>query len=215
MDPTAPDQPNNNDPAVKAADPIPSGSTNPQVQPGQYMVAESPVIATEPQSQTSEPVIGDPLSAAMDPVPNLGPDVISNIATQTPADPVATFQTTAPPPPLSPTATPSVQPDPTPFVPPTGPDQQGASSNSPSSLGKMKMIVIILVVLVIIAIAGAAVWYFLIQKKSTEPESSQTNETTTISEPSPPPITSESGFGEIPPSTSEATPAASPPVSLP
>lgn len=193
MDPSAPDNNNQNPDAPQQPSPI---------QPGQYVVASADNL-NAPAPQNMPPPTGQTVlnpQVAQNPQistgynPNPAPaDGFTTGAYQNPA-----FQTQGPPVP-GPT-----QPDPTPFTPPTTPVAPAPSSGSEGSkFGKIKIIGIALGVISLLTIIGALVWFFVLNKNTTQP--STTIDEQILEEPLPanqPPA----GFGQLPESTAESSP---------
>lgn len=210
MDPTAPDQPGNTS-SKDNPNPTEGAQDTSFIQPGQYAVAQDPIAGVSSQSQVAAGMGAQPADAAAQ-VPPQG-DVSQDLTSQVPLDSTGgvNLASSAPPPPTDPSPPPtSNQPDPTPFVTPAGPVPGSTDSESGSKFGKLKIIFVAIALLILIGVVAAALWFFVLAKRTGEKASTETNETTKIEEPSPPSTSSEAGFGEIPQSTSEATPAASP-----
>ena len=196
MDPSAPDNNNQNPDAPQQPSPI---------QPGQYVVASADNL-NAPQPQTAVPMPSGPVvenpqvpqnpqmtqSYNQNPAPAKG---FTAAAYQNPA-----FQTQVPPQGILP----QTQPDPTPFTPPGTPvNQVPASPNEGSKFGKIKILGIALGVISLLVIIGALVWFFVLNKETTQQLTTANEEV--IEEPSPanqPP----GGFSQLPESTQESSP---------
>ncbi len=169
MDPTAPNNPDNQNP------PAPP---NP-IQPGQFVVAgEDAPPAANPQI-TAQPA---PTPQAPQPTMNLAQDK---------AAPTQVFPNA----PVGPTA---VQPDPTPFTSPPGatPNLAGVPpTGAAAPKSRNKMLIILIALIVLVAIIGAVVYFVVLPKAKT---GTKPTTDTQVDEPSPSPTRTDGGFGTLP-----------------
>lgn len=182
MDPTAPNNNNQNPGGAAPQSPI---------QPGQFVVAGDDQQA--PQAPMSAP------SAPQQPIQNPDPPqpaVSLAGARQETANPSVL--------PNAPVDSTSTQPDPTPFTPQGQAAGQPVESAQNKGGGGSKMIIIALAVLILVAIIGAVVYFFVLPKLKGSTQKAQSTTDTQIEAPSPPPPKTGSGFGDIPESSTGA-----------
>ncbi len=195
MDPTAPE---NND----------QNTQNPQapspVQPGQFVVVqEENSGAPQVQNQAPQQDMGAYAQQAQapdmpaipgDPYQQATPPAFTANSYQ---DNMAQAQGPAPAPAMPPP--PPAQPNPTPFAPPAPAQPPTGGSKS----GLVKIIGIAVGVIALIVIIAALIWYFLLNKKTEPTAATNSQDETQESSPASKPA---GGFGQIPESTAPAQP---------
>lgn len=223
MDPTAPKEENQSLPGEENQQPSP-------IQTGQFVVSSEPGTG-QAQTTNQPPDILQQVSqptGAPDLQSSLNETVVAatgtNLAGEPPPAPsLSTNSPTQVDPNISAASNQQQQPDPTPFVPP-GPanppatgvptpeaqPQQASSGEGGSKMNKIKIVVIVVATVILIAIVAAVVWFFVLNKKAS-PDTSTTDQMQ-IEEPAVPSPQVESGFGDIPEATQEATESAEQPV---
>jgi len=184
MDPTAPKNNGQNPPSANPQTPI---------QPGQFVVAGDDAL-TAPQVAT-------PIA----PPPPPQPAVSLAGERQAGAEPQILAST--------PASGGSTQPDPTPFSQPVPgiPSADSAaqavqSVGDPPKGGGSKKILVLLAVVVLLGIIAAVVYFFVLPQIQKKEETTATTDVL-VEEPSPTPQVTDGGFGEIPESTTTASPS--------
>lgn len=228
MDPTAPND--NNQDSQGGSDPqspIQPGGFVVSDEPGTGQIPQNSLpedTSSLPQSFPQDPTPPTPSPLASD----LQSDLQSTVASATGAnlagisDPAAQTPQENPnpmdPSSLSPPPQ-DLQPDPTPFVPPQQ-EQPGPGAPIPppvppitpvgsgqpgdgSKSAKLKSVLIIFAVFVLVAILAGVAWYFILNKGSKEPTAA--TDTNPIELPTAPPANNDSGFGNIPSPSPEAS----------
>lgn len=205
---------------VPNLDPASGEPANPNVQPGQYVVAgedaqgqQHPQDPPHPLDQptftapTSAP-IGAPPAPAHEAVPTPPMSGFNIASTQTTPnvaqDPTLTQQTQAPSSAPSPSGLPPIdtnQPDPSPYTPP--PPTQDHLPDGESKLKKFRTVFIILAIVLLLGIIAGIAYFFIFGKTN---KAVQTGNTQTVEEP-PLPAGGDKGFADLPSATSEATPS--------
>lgn len=185
MDPTAPNNNDTKDPNIPPTSPI---------QPGQFVVSggDNDIFKEPPAPLAQTPPV---LTQAAPPPPAPELQVQQPQSQPSPAEP---------PQPLSQEGAPQQfenQPSPTPYVAPNA--QATPPPQSPSQIGKLRIVAIALGFLLIVGAIGAAVWFFVLNKPNKTAATTKSQEAPLEAPPSPKARTS-GGFAELPEATEQA-----------
>lgn len=187
MDPTAP----------KNSDPVdPNTQPTSPIQPGQFVVSsdENDIFKEPPAPLAQTPPV---LTQAAPPPPAPEPQVQQS-QPQPQKTPVEPLQ------PISQEGAPAQfanQPSPTPYVAPNA--SASPPPQSPSQIGKLRIVAIALGFLLIVGAIGAAIWFFVLNKPTKTAATTQSQEAPLEAPPSPKARTS-GGFAELPQATEQA-----------